>query len=42
MTFVPQLPDLAVLLAQVPDTRRTNFGHFVHSIGNILFIACKW
>ena len=39
MTFVPQLPDLAVLLAQVPDTRRTNFGHFVHPIGNILFIA---
>ena len=39
MTYLPQLHDLSLSLAQFPDPRRTCFGHFLHPIGNILFIA---
>lgn len=39
MTYLPQLYDLSLSLAQFPDPRRTCFGHFLHPIGNILFIA---
>ena len=39
MTPTPRFEDLCVLLKQLPDPRRTSYGHFIHPLCNILFIA---